>query len=131
MVWEAPKACSLSKVNMAAYNRPVVNTVHRQGTRAERAWQKQALAEANAQPETGHGEVIEYWLKLDGRQNFDGEELDDNGGAYGPLCVSDPRLNHGTLTDEQVVEYVRMTHGEAPLMWQRSSWGDSGEAEPE
>ena len=127
MAWERPKACSLSKVNMAAYDRPVVNTVHKQDTKAARAWQKQALAEAAAQPEDGRGEMIEYWLKLDGRQDFDGEEMDDNGGAYGPLCVSDPRLNNGTLTDEQVVEYVRMTHGEAPLMWQRQPWNDENE----
>lgn len=96
-------------------------------------WQRRAVAEASAQPESGHGELIEYWLRPRGQQTFDGQvrvaaEAEE---PYGPYCVSDPRLNNGTLTDEQIMEYVVMTHGEAPLMWQRSPWGDGEEEETE
>jgi len=95
------------------------------------AWQRKAVAEASAQDVREHGESIEYWLPPSGQVDFNGRVLvtADEDEPVGPFTVCDPRCNCGTLTDEQVFEYVLMTHGVPPLMFQREPWGDEGETE--
>lgn len=101
--------------------------VHKLSTAQERDWQSKACAIANSQDESDMGEMIEYWLPPLTRENFDGEDItpDDEDAADGPYCLSDPRLNHGTLTDEEVFEYCRITHGTPPLMIIREKWGEA------
>ncbi|MEN6549943.1 MAG: hypothetical protein ABFE07_28200 [Armatimonadia bacterium] len=79
---------------------------------------------ASRQDESVRGEMIEYWLRPLGEQNFDGKEMvsAEEQEPYGPFVVCDPRCNHGTITDEEVFEYVRELHGEPPLMFLRGTW---------
>jgi len=84
---------------------------------------------ASKQSEDIRGEMIEYWLRPDGLNNFEGEQLlsAEEQEPYGPFVLCDSRCNHGTLTDAEIFAYVLDMHGEPPLMFMRSTWWDGEE----
>lgn len=92
----------------------------------------QAAEMASQQPETTRGEMIEYYLRPQGETDFEGRETlsPEEQEPYGPYVVCDPRCNHGTLSDEEVFEYVLGLHGEPPLMIVRGTWWN-GEGDDE
>ena len=70
------------------------------------------------------GGLITYYLAPVLRQNFDNQELGMSE-PLGPYCVNDPRCDEGTLTAEEVLDYVVKMHGEAPVIIEREPWGES------
>lgn len=86
---------------------------------------------ASAQDEATRGEMIEYWLRPPGRQDFEGRTIlsEEESEPLGPYVVADSRCNHGTLSDEEVFAYVLEMHGEPPLMIVRGTWWNGEEEE--
>ena len=95
----------------------------------EKRWLDHAIAAASEQSEDAHGEQIDFWLQPVRKVDFDGEDIttEDEKTADGPYGVVDPRLNHGTITDEEVFAYVQLMYGEPPLMFVRHPWGHIAE----